>query len=179
LGTPPQIERLTTHGILREVQAGEVLVEAGEQRAPFFVVKAGQLEVVQPSRAAQKAVALFPLRQFTGESSILSGRRILVRVRAKQAGEVIEINHDHLLDLVQTDSELSEIFLRAFIHRRVEITALEPGDVLIIGSRAVATSRSSELSTASAIFRPKPLALPVTNHTLFMSTSVLPSYVIV
>src|ERR1700733_7959910 len=132
--TPPQIERVSTHGILRQVQAGEVLVEAGDQAAPLFVIKTGQVEVVQPSGAAEKAVALFLPGQFTGELRILSGRRILARVRAKEAGEVIEINRDHLLDLLQTDSELSEIFLRAFILRRVELIALELGDVLIVGS---------------------------------------------
>src|SRR5207244_12504532 len=37
-------------------------------------------------------------------------------------------------------------------------------------SRAVATSRSPDSSTASAMFRPKPLALPVTNQTLFINS---------
>ena len=36
-------------------------------------------------------MALFLPGQFTGEIGILFGRRILVRVRAKEAGEVIEI----------------------------------------------------------------------------------------
>jgi thioredoxin reductase (NADPH) len=105
--TPPQIERLSAHGILRQVQAGEVLVEAGDQAAPLFVIKTGQVEVVQPSGATEKAVALFLPGQFTGELRIVSGQRILARVRAKEAGEVIEINRDHLLALLQTDSELS------------------------------------------------------------------------
>jgi len=34
----------------------------------------------------------------------------------------------------------------------------------------VATSRSPDSSTASAMSRPKPLALPVTNHTLFIKS---------
>ena len=37
-------------------------------------------------------------------------------------------------------------------------------------SRAVATSRSPDSSTASAMFRPKPPALAVTNHTLFVNS---------
>src|SRR5277367_4891788 len=41
-----------------------------------------------------------------------------------------------------------------------------------LGSRAVATSRSPDSSTASAMFRPNPLALPVTNHTLSIKTSL-------
>jgi len=37
-------------------------------------------------------------------------------------------------------------------------------------SRAVATSRSPDSSTASAMFRSKPPALPMTNHTLFINS---------
>jgi CRP-like cAMP-binding protein len=131
---PAQIERLAAQGRVRQVQPGEVLVEAGEKGAPLFVVKTGQVEVVQPSGASEKPVALFLPGQFTGEISILSGRPILVRVRAKEAGKVIEIDRDHLLQLVQTDSELSEIFMRAFILRRVELILQELGNVVVLGS---------------------------------------------
>jgi thioredoxin reductase (NADPH) len=132
--TVAQIERLALHGEVRRVALGEVLVEAGERDAPFFVIKTGQVEAIQPSGTTEKAVALFLPGQFTGEMSILSGRRILVRVRGKEAGEVIKIDRDHLLEIVQTDSELSEIFLRAFILRRLELIARELSDILILGS---------------------------------------------
>ena len=132
--TPAQIERLAAQGRVRQVRPGEVLVEAGAKGAPLFIIKTGQLEVVLPSGDAEKPVAQFLPGQFTGEISILSGRRILVRVRAKEAGEVIEIDRDHLLRFVQADSELSEIFMRAFILRRVELIAQEFGDVLVLGS---------------------------------------------
>src|SRR6266516_3819062 len=46
---PAQIERLAALGRVRQVQPGEVLVEAGEKGAPLFVIKTGQVEVVQPS----------------------------------------------------------------------------------------------------------------------------------
>ena len=131
---PAQIERLAALGRVRQVQPGEVLVEAGEKGAPLFVIKTGQVEVVQPSGGTEKPVALFLPGQFTGEISILSGRPILVRVRAKEVGEVIEIDREHLLRLVQADSELSEIFMRAFILRRVELILQEFGDVVVLGS---------------------------------------------
>jgi thioredoxin reductase (NADPH) len=131
---PAQIARLAAYGRLRQVHAGEVLIEAGEKDAPFFVIKTGQVEVVQPSGAGENPVALFLAGQFTGEMGMLGGRRILVRVRAKQAGEVIEINRQQLLSLVQTDSELSEIIMRAFILRRVELIAQQFGDVVLLGS---------------------------------------------
>jgi thioredoxin reductase (NADPH) len=118
---PTQIERMAAIGRIRKVTPGEVLVEAGQKDAPIFVVKTGHVEVVQPSGPVEKPVALFASGQFTGEVSALFGRRILVRVRAKEAGEVIEIDREHLTQFLQTDTELSDIFIRAFILRRVEL----------------------------------------------------------
>ncbi len=131
---PAQMERLAALGRVRQVQSGEVLIEAGDKGAPLFVVKTGQVEAVLPSGAAEKPVALFLPGQFTGEVSMLSGRRIMVRVRAKEAGEVIEVDRGHLLQLVQDDSELSEIFMLAFVLRRVELIAQGFGDVVVLGS---------------------------------------------
>ena len=72
--------------------------------------------------------------EFTGEVNMLSGRRSLVRGRAVGAGEAIELSRDELLSLVQTDAELSEIIMRAFILRRVELIANGLGDVVLVGS---------------------------------------------
>src|SRR5205814_8943972 len=58
----------------------------------------------------------------------------LIRVRMRQAGEVIEIKREQLLGLVQTGSELSEIIMRAFILRRVELIARGYGDAVLLGS---------------------------------------------
>src|SRR5205814_3680662 len=49
-------------------------------------------------------------------------------------GEVIELDHRQLLALVQTDAELSEILMRAFILRRAELITHGFGDVVLIGS---------------------------------------------
>src|SRR4029450_2480870 len=56
------------------------------------------------------------------------------RLRVSEPGEVIELDRKQLLDLVQTDAELSEILMRAFILRRSELIAGGLGDVVLIGS---------------------------------------------
>jgi thioredoxin reductase (NADPH) len=132
--TPAQIARIAAHGRVRQFQRGEVLVEAGAQVVPFFVVVSGRIEAVRPSGATEALVAVHGPGQFTGEVNMLSGRRALVRSRATEAGEVIELDREHLLALVQTDSELSELFMRAFILRRVELIAHGLGDVALVGS---------------------------------------------
>ena len=132
--TPAQIKRIAAHGELRSIRPGEVLIEAGARVVPFFVVTAGRVEVVRPSGNAETLVAIHGPGQFTGEVNMLSGRPALVRSRASESGEVIELDREQLLALVQTDSELSEIIMRAFILRRVELIAHGLGDVVLVGS---------------------------------------------
>jgi thioredoxin reductase (NADPH) len=146
--TPAQIARIVPHGHVRRVERGEVLVETGEKNPPFFVVTRGRIEVVRPMGGAEEMVANHLPGQFTGEINMLSGRRGLVRLRATEPGEVIEVDHDRLVTLVQTDSELSEILMRAFILRRAELIAHGFGDVVFVGSNHCAgTIRIKEFLT--------------------------------
>jgi thioredoxin reductase (NADPH) len=72
--------------------------------------------------------------QFTGEVNMISGRRALFRARVREAGEVIELNREQTVALVQNDAEISEILMRAFILRRVELVASGMGDAVLVGS---------------------------------------------
>jgi thioredoxin reductase (NADPH) len=132
--TPAQIGRITAHGYVRAIQPGEVLIEPGDSALRFFVVVSGELEIVRPSGSAETLIGVIGPSQFTGEVNTLSGRRTLFRTRATKAGEVIEVDRRHMLALVQTDAELSEILMRAFILRRVELVAAGVGDVVLVGS---------------------------------------------
>jgi thioredoxin reductase (NADPH) len=113
---------------------GEVLFEQGHSAAPFFVIISGELEVVRPSVPVETLVIAYEPGQFTGEVSTLAGRRSLFRVRATKPGKVIELDRQQMLSLIQTDAELGEILMRAFILRRVELIAAGVGDVVLVGS---------------------------------------------
>jgi thioredoxin reductase (NADPH) len=132
--TPAQISRIAVHGHTRTIQPGEVLVEQGDTVVPFFVVVSGEVEIVRPSSIAETLVTIHGPGEFTGEVNMLSGRRTLVRMRATKPGKVIELDRQHMMALVQTDAELGEILMRAFILRRVELVAAGVGDAVLIGS---------------------------------------------
>jgi thioredoxin reductase (NADPH) len=83
--TPAQIERVALHGRLRSIREGEVLIEAGDQIVPFFVVKSGQVEVVRLSGTTGDLITTHRPGSFTGEANMLSGRRSLVRARVTEA----------------------------------------------------------------------------------------------
>jgi thioredoxin reductase (NADPH) len=146
--SPAQIARVATHGRRRPVRDGEVLFEVGDQPVPFFVVTAGGVEIVRPSGSTEALITVHGPGDFTGETNMLSGRPSIVRARAKGPGEVIELDRAQLLARVQTDSEIGEILMRAFILRRVELIEQGLGDVVLVGSNHCAvTLRVKEFLT--------------------------------
>jgi thioredoxin reductase (NADPH) len=133
--TPAQMTRLEAFGTRKNVQAGEVLAQPGERVGRIFVVISGSIEILRVGLSVEELVTVHRAREFTGEMSSLRGARSLVRARALEDGEVLIIDNDNLRKLVQTDAELSETFMRAFILRRVGLLEVDSIDVVLIGSR--------------------------------------------
>jgi len=119
--TAAQISRVRPGGKLREVKKGEVLFEPGDANIPFFVLLSGSMEIVQPDLTGERPLVTHGPGGFTGEMTMISGRRSLVRGRVTEAGEFLELSAESLRSLVAKDAELSEIFMRAFILRRLEL----------------------------------------------------------
>ena len=133
--TPEQVSRMAAHGRRRSTTRGTVLVDVGDQAVPIFVVVGGELQAVLPTTDSQTLIVSLHAGQFSGEASVINGRPALVRLRVSEAGEVIQLDHEEMLALIQTDAELSEILMRAFILRRMELIARHLGNVVVIGSR--------------------------------------------
>ncbi len=149
--TPAQMARIGNIGQLREVTRGEVLFEVGQQNTKFFVVVEGGIEVVRPVADREEPVVVHGPSEFTGEINMLSSRRSLVRGRALSDGSVIAVDRERLRALVQRDSELSELLMRAFILRRVGLLSQLDNDLVLLGSRhSGATLRLKEFLTRNA-----------------------------
>ena len=144
--TSAQIRRITARGQTRAMRRGKILYEQGDIGVPFFVVVSGELEVVRPlgTAAAETLVRVLGSGQFTGEVGTLSGRPTLFRLRVTKPGKVIEVDRQHMLALVQSEAELGQILMRAFILRRVELVAAGVGDVVLIGSTNSASTASDQ-----------------------------------
>jgi thioredoxin reductase (NADPH) len=148
--TPAQQSRVLAHGNQRKADAGETVFDANQYAAKFFLVLSGQLNLIQIVDDREDVVAICRPGMFTGELNVLSGRRGLVRIRAAEVCELIEIEREQLQALVQTDSELSDIFLKAFILRRLELIARQIGDVVLVGSsHSLDTLRIKEFLTGN------------------------------
>jgi len=132
--TSDQISRMQEHGHTRTVKLGEILVEQGDSNIPFFVVISGEIEIIRPSGDIETLITVHGPGQFTGEVNMLSGRRALFRARATKPGNVVEMDRQNMMALLQSDPEIGDILMRAFILRRVELVVAGVGDVVLIGS---------------------------------------------
>jgi thioredoxin reductase (NADPH) len=129
-----QIARLRDFGEERQVQAGEIVFDQGDESHGVFVVLDGSIELISVSGSDEAVIRTARRGSFTGEVNLLSGRRSLVRCRAREASSLLEIGRANLRRILQTDAALGEIFLRAFLLRRTYLIGHSVGDALLIGS---------------------------------------------
>ena len=129
------MERIRAVSQLRHFEPGEVLFRPNDINIPFFAVLSGEIEVVQPTFDGERRIATHGPGQFTGEISMISAQRSLALGRVTEAGEFLELSGDGLRALVAKDADLSDVFMRAFILRRLELIRRGFGNVVLLGSQ--------------------------------------------
>jgi thioredoxin reductase (NADPH) len=129
-----QTALLAEFGERRQVGQGEIIFDQGDASHGVFVVLAGSVEIVGVTRGEEATLRVLGRGTFTGEINQLSGRRSLVRCRAREASVLLEISRTKLRRIMETDPAIGEIFLRAFVMRRVYLIANSVGDAVLIGS---------------------------------------------
>src|SRR5579862_4334655 len=149
--TAQQVARLEAHGERVATRASEVLVEPGTRHQKFYVVLAGSVEAVMPGLQGESLITVYTPGDFSGELSTLRGVAGFARLRVRESGAVLVIDERKLRDLVQTDAELSELMMRAFILRRVALTSSGAGEVVLLGSQhSAATLRLRQFLTRNS-----------------------------
>ncbi|HLK50955.1 MAG TPA: FAD-dependent oxidoreductase [Bryobacteraceae bacterium] len=129
-----QMEQLAPFASQRRARVGEVLFDQGDGSHGVFVVVSGSIEIAGVTSGNETPLRVLGPGAFTGEVNQLSGRRSLVRCRARDESVLLELARPSLRQLMQTDATLGEIFLRAFVLRRVYLIANSVGDAVLIGS---------------------------------------------
>ena len=135
-----QIARLEAHGQQIELRAGEILAQPGDRHVPLLLVLSGSIEVVQVGLAGEQLVVLHEAGSFSGELSTLRGVGSVARMRVRSEGKALSISDADLRTVIQTDSELSELLMRAFILRRIGLITSASGDVVLLGSASGAST---------------------------------------
>src|SRR5580693_2534592 len=149
--TPAQIDRIRPYGSVRAVRAGEIIFEQGQMGMPCYVVLSGKLNIVMARLDGEHVFATHGPGNFSGDMVMISGTGSLARGRVAESGEFLVVPIDALRSLIGKDAELSDIFMRAFIQRRLALIAGGIGNVVILGSRHSAnTLRLREFLTRNA-----------------------------
>lgn len=133
--TAPQIERIRAFAMSRSVAAGEILYEPGDDTPPVFVVISGGLRIVAVGGAEDRIVTTYGAGQFSGELLMISGRKSIYRCQATQTGTLLELSATNLRTLIGKDAELSDVFMKAFLARRLSLKDKGEGNVVVLGSR--------------------------------------------
>ena len=95
-----------------------MLFAVGQRNMNFFVVKSGEVEIVDRSGDEPKTVTIHRQGEFTGDISHLTGLPAVVSGVARGDCEVYEITGDALRNALNQCPDISDIILQAFIARR-------------------------------------------------------------
>jgi thioredoxin reductase (NADPH) len=115
---------------------GEILIAVGDRDLKFFIVKSGQIEILDYSGDAPKTIVKHGPGEFTGDISHLTGMPAVVTAIARDNCEAIEISSEALRHVLNQCPGLSDIILQAFIARR-QLLRESPNFIglRVIGSR--------------------------------------------
>ena len=133
--TSEQIARILPFGSEVRFEDGVTVFEQGQEAIPFYVVLEGGLDILHPRNGVDERIVLHGPGNFAGEVNLLNERRSLVRGRARGALRMLRVELPRFRTLIQTDSELSEMVMRAFILRRVSLLSAGRGDAVVVGSQ--------------------------------------------
>ena len=97
---------------------GQTLISMGDRDFKFYIVKSGEVEIVDHSGDKPKPLVVHGKGQFTGDVSHLTGRSSIVSAVARGDCEVDEVSRDALRGALNQCPVLSDIILQAFIARR-------------------------------------------------------------
>ena len=133
-----QIEKLGScaGAFLKKYPDGQTLFKVGERDFKFFVVKSGEVEIIDESGDTPKTVTVHRPGEFTGEVAQLTGSPAVVSAIARGDTEVYEMSAESVRQFLNTYPDLADIILQAFIARRQLLR--ESGNftgLRVIGSR--------------------------------------------
>ena len=121
---------------LRRFHAGEKLFAACDRDPRFFVVKAGEVEIVDESGDKPTAVTVHGPGEFTGDVGHVTGRPAIVSAVTRTDGEAYEVSPEALRELLNNYPVLGDLVMQAFIARRQLLTGSGRFTGLrVIGSR--------------------------------------------
>jgi thioredoxin reductase (NADPH) len=102
---------------LKRYADGEKLIHAGDRDFKFFVIKSGEVEIVDDSDTPKTIAALGP-GEFTGDVAHLTGGPSLITAIARGGCEAYEVSSEGVREILNRFPDLGDVIMHAFIARR-------------------------------------------------------------
>jgi len=103
---------------LKHYATADKLIEVGERGFKFFVIKSGEILIVDESSETPTILSVLGRGQFTGDVAHLSGGPSLVSAVARVDCDVYEVAAEGVREIINRFPDLGDVILQAFIARR-------------------------------------------------------------
>jgi small-conductance mechanosensitive channel len=102
---------------------GEIVIRAGDEGSSMFVVHNGRVSVQISDNGKPRTVAVLNEGDFFGEMALFTGEPRTANVLALEETEVLEIGHQAMKHLFDTNPDLVDSLSHIIAERRVGLTA--------------------------------------------------------
>ncbi len=121
--TPVELNALAASSANHVYAPGETIIRAGDDGDSMFVVSRGGVDVRVDSNGAPRTINQLGEGGFFGEMALFTGEPRTANVVAAEETVVLEIGHDAMRGLFQTNPALVEALSRAINERRAGLLA--------------------------------------------------------
>jgi thioredoxin reductase (NADPH) len=132
--TPEMVGRSLPYGKVEHYLAGSTLYARGLRGIDFLIILRGSVLVTGPAEGGgESVITIHNEREFTGEMDLFSYREALVTARAATDTDVLRIGRDRFKEYVSSETDISDIVMRAVILRRMGLIQHTQAGVAVLG----------------------------------------------
>jgi small-conductance mechanosensitive channel/CRP-like cAMP-binding protein len=121
--TSDELKALAASASGRVFAPGETIIRAGDDGASMFVVGRGSVDVRVEQNGTPRTIKRLVEGDFFGEMALFTGEPRTANVVAAEETEVLEIGHEAMKSLFQTNPDLAEALSRTINERRAGLAA--------------------------------------------------------
>lgn len=118
-----ELRQLATATVGHVFAPGETLIRAGDEGSSMFVVHNGRVQVQVSENGRPRTVAVLTEGNFFGEMALFTGEPRTASVVAIEETEVLEIGHDAMKHIFETNPDLAESISWTIAERRASLAA--------------------------------------------------------
>jgi small-conductance mechanosensitive channel len=121
--SPEEIQQLAAATVGHVFAPGETLIRAGDEGSSMFVVHNGRVQVQVTENGRSRTVAVLDEGDFFGEMGLFTGEPRTANVIALDETEVLEIGHEAMRRVFETNPSLAESISWTIAERRAGLAA--------------------------------------------------------